>query len=367
MIRAGCRLRGPLVLLVGLFAASVLVALPARGQTSESCAQAVLTPEEVAALLRVDVAEVTRLAEQGAIPARRLESSWRFSCAAVIDWLARDRQAQTGAEDQPVGEAPEDRPADEVFLRGQRVLLGPGDVVVDFGQFYARTDDQALVLANGAIGLATVRREVLTTLVQARVGIFDETEALAAVTFQNREERVLLGATDLGGSRRDEFGGATVGVRHTLVREGRRRPNIIVSVDGYVPSGDRAYIVGGGLVLVKSVDPVAVYASAHYFRAIDRDSAASSAAQPDRSVHVSAGYALALNDTLAISMAVSGVSSRTAADFDDARLRSPGTFGARFGLTSWLARGLYLEPSVSFALTGPGRGFSLGVTVPYSF
>ncbi len=39
----------------------------------------------------------------------------------------------------------------------------------------------------------------------------------------------------------------------------------------------------------------------------------------------------------------------------------------QFGLTSWLAKGLYIEPTVSFGLNGPGDSFALGVTVPYTF
>ena len=37
------------------------------------------------------------------------------------------------------------------------------------------------------------------------------------------------------------------------------------------------------------------------------------------------------------------------------------------GITSWLAKGLYIEPSVSLGLTGPGNSVAFGVTVPYTF
>ena len=54
-------------------------------------------------------------------------------------------------------------------------------------------------------------------------------------------------------------------------------------------------------------------------------------------------------------------------DFDDATLRSQELFSLNFGLTSWLAKGLYIEPTVSFGLNGPGDSFALGVTLPYTF
>ena len=81
---------------------------------------------------------------------------------------------------------------------------------------------------------------------------------------------------------------------------------------------------------------------------------------------MSMGYALALNDTLTLSTSVSGVFSG-ATRFDNAALRQQDSFSLAFGLTSWLAKGLYIEPSVSFGLNGPGDSFAFGVTVPYSF
>jgi excisionase family DNA binding protein len=47
----------------------------------------VLTAGEVAALLRVDEAEVVDLAGRGELPGRRVGDVWRFSRAAVLAWL----------------------------------------------------------------------------------------------------------------------------------------------------------------------------------------------------------------------------------------------------------------------------------------
>jgi hypothetical protein len=74
-------------------------------------------------------------------------------------------------------------------------------------------------------------------------------------------------------------------------------------------------------------------------------------------VDLAVGYGLGLNDTVAISLAVAGALARTTS-LDGATSRRPSIFSARFGLTAWLARGLYIEPSVSFGLTGPGETVS---------
>ena len=308
-------------------------------------------------------------------PARVSRASRLLITACLVGGLillSREASGQTAppaAEGQtpPVGEAPEERPAEEIFLRGQRLLLGRGGLVVDFGLVYGRSDDYALATIDGGVGLATVRQQVWTKFLQARVGLFTETEAFAGVTFNARENRRFFGGIDLARDRQDAFGGTSLGIRRTLIKEGARRPNIIATLTGHIASDDRPHLVGAGLVFVKSVDPAALFLNTNYFHAVGRRASAASVLAPEYTVDVSVGYALAVNDTLALNMAVSGVFAGGGTAFDTTQFRQPGTFSARFGVTSWVARGLYVEPSVSIGLSGPGRSFAFGLTFPYAF
>ena len=47
----------------------------------------VLTLEQLATLLELDVDAVRALAEQGDLPGRKLGEQWRFSRAAILAWL----------------------------------------------------------------------------------------------------------------------------------------------------------------------------------------------------------------------------------------------------------------------------------------
>lgn len=49
---------------------------------------AALTPAQAAELLQVDERLVVELAEAGELPGRLLGGHWRFSRAALLDWLA---------------------------------------------------------------------------------------------------------------------------------------------------------------------------------------------------------------------------------------------------------------------------------------
>lgn len=347
-----------------------LPAAPAAAQTAPPCPTAVLTVMEAADLLRLGEAEVERLASEGSIPARRVATTFRFNCEALLSWLAEaaKRRPETGAASQGqtavIGEAPEEREAGDVFLRGQRVLLDRGDVVLDVGGFYGRNSEQVLAAVGGGIALATVEQSTFTTLLLGRVGVFDETELFLGTAFHAGRTRQFFGATDLANSRRRELAGIQLGVRRTLVREDAGRPDVIVSVSGQVPAGDAPSAAGTGVVVVKRVDPVVLFANGNYFRVFAGSDARTRSAR--NRGDLSMGYGLALNDTLAISMSVSAVFSGSLL-FDDESLRQSGRYAARFGLTSWLAKGLYVEPSISFGLAGPGHYVVLGVTVPYTF
>jgi excisionase family DNA binding protein len=51
-------------------------------------AEEVLTADDVALLLRVSPKTVKRMAGDGRMPGQRVGRAWRFSKAAVLDWLA---------------------------------------------------------------------------------------------------------------------------------------------------------------------------------------------------------------------------------------------------------------------------------------
>jgi len=47
----------------------------------------VLTLDEASELLRIDAEELTKLAESGDVPGRRLGDEWRFTRSALLNWL----------------------------------------------------------------------------------------------------------------------------------------------------------------------------------------------------------------------------------------------------------------------------------------
>jgi hypothetical protein len=269
-------------------------------------------------------------------------------------------------QDKPIGEAPDERNADDIFLRSQRVLLGRGQTVVDFGQFYSRSEVLQLAVVENSLALATDQHALFTTALVGRIGILSETELFAGASFNHLRRRLFVGLTELAHSTRSESGNVDVGVRRTVLREAPGRPDVIATFSTQLPTGDDPYTLGGGLVLVKSLDPVALFAGSNYRWSLPRDLDGGRRLESAHSVDVSLGYGLALNDRLAISTVASALFARAVALQSTASRRTD-SFSLRFALTSSLARGLYIEPSVSLGLSGPGQSFAMGVTLPYSF
>lgn len=375
-------------------------------QAPVPCSEPVLTLEEAAELLRVEAGDLAALAGDGAAPGRRIGESWRFSCTALMGWLAGDTASASAVEldsmtglsatpgalgpdslatviaagmagqtadgkepvdapDESIGEAPEAPTAEDVFLRTQRVLLAPGDMTFDFGVFYAERNGRLLTVVDDAIALATLEQGTVLSALQMRLGIARETELFAGASYSSQERNFYLGDDKLASSSESDLGSIRLGLRRTLLREGPGRPSMVASLDGFIPTGDMSYAAGFGLSFVKSIDPVALFASLSYRHTFDEEFDDITRLEPEQRLDAVFGYALALNDTLSIntSIAASFAAATEFPEFPGVELRQQDSYAVQFGLTSWLARGVYVEPVLSYQLDGPDDGFAVGLSV----
>lgn len=389
-------------LAVRVCCATACAAIPALAGAAGACQSAVLTLPETAALLRVDVREVERLAGGGEIPGRRIGESWRFNCAAVMAWLTGDAagnpsisfehplgpqemggvtgrnsvasqqelpepESEAGGDEtdfgeESIGEAPDERTAEDVLLRDQRVLVGSRKLSLNWGQFYSRSDSLAFASNGEGDVLTTFERSALLTTFQARIGVGDQIETFVSTSYVNQDTDLILGGQKISSSGQSEFGDVTLGFRRTLLRESMSRPNVIGTLAARIPTEDSSYAIGGGLGFVKSFDPVALFASFNYTYTFSEGFAEVARLEPEHRLDTSVGFALALNDTHSLSGSLSAVFTG-AARFPNATLRQRDAFSLGFGLTSRVSPGVYLEPAVSLGLGGVADGFAVGISI----
>jgi excisionase family DNA binding protein len=373
----------------------------------------VLSLDEAAALLRVKPEAVRALAEAQRIPARRVGDTWRFSRAALLEWLKGERPAETsGAKPTPsaadpaelvarelptttarggmpesstriaqadpaakpqasgpppptVGERPATPTAEEIALRDQSVLLKRGAATVDLGVLYSYSEQTLFPVVRAeqrTVGaIATVRYGLLDDLqLNLRVpGVWRRTATYTDAS---------IAATNSARVTRDDYAGdASLSLLGVATREAAGRPNIIWSLDVVVPTGPGDQGVGGGLVLSKSYDPAVIFAGFSYLYGLEIDPADSRRSLAKNNFGLNLGYTYALNDALAISTLFVGT-YRNASSPDGISIPPPRErYQLQFGMTWLLARGLFIEPAVAMRLGSANPELTFSLNFPYSF
>ena len=376
-------------------------------------APAVLDLDEAAALLRVKPEAVRELAQAQRIPARRVGDSWRFSRAALLQWLgaaqvgvaptaplgrldplepaqvpsgalpalgergatpevssrtaraAPESRAEASPPPPTVGERPTAATAEEVALRDQRALLKRGAVTVDLGVSYSYSEQSFFPFVRQ-------ERRSLAVNTALRYGLIDDMQVtLRLPAASSRIKTFTLGTT--GGASTQSAaseastGDVTLSLRGVALREAVGRPNVIWSIDTVLPSGPGDRGLGAGLVVSKSYDPAVIFAGLNYLRGLALDPADPRRLLPRHNLGLSMGYTYAVNDALALS-------SVFASSFRSATSTAGGSFPAprerhqiQFGMTWLLARGLFVEPAVAMRLGGEHPDLAVSLNLAYTF
>ena len=147
-----------------------------------------------------------------------------------------------------------------------------------------------------------------------------------------------------------------------------RRPNVIWTVDAMVPTGPGDSGLGTGITLSKSYDPLVLFGGVSYMRGMSVDLGDARRVLAQNNWRTTLGYAYAVNESLALNSSfASSYRSPTSAT-------SPGTTQAarerhqlQFGMTWLVERGLFIEPSVAFAVGTSSPDVAVSLHVPYTF
>ncbi|MGH8008789.1 MAG: transporter, partial [Candidatus Binatia bacterium] len=231
---------------------------------------------------------------------------------------------------------------------------------------------------------AQVEQDSFASIYTLRYGLINDLQLFTSIPLFYQTNTVDIGGSGNGisGQRRSrtrtEWGNVSVGLRYALIKEGVGYPDVIPTIVGQIPTGRNSGSIGGGVALVKSLDPAVLFANFNYRHAfIDDSSVDLSRLLPEAedTFDVTFGYAFALNDTLTLNTAVAGFFTQrtkfdsTLASGQEVRgiLSSQERLSLQLGLTSLLTENLYIEPSVSFGLTGTGSNAAFGVNIPYTF
>lgn len=367
-------------------------------QAAESMEQLppALTVEEAANLLRIDIDTLELMATANTIPGRRLllgdgTQTFRFSRDALIQWLenAESRQATTHTPelgtasvkppaetstndldasassrgtDETIGTEREQPTSTEVFLRNQSLTSTAGEVGFDLGIFYSRQDNQVLVIDdNPRLETTTNRIGLIQGVV--RYSSNDDTDIFVRGSAEWRDARLRLDDRYQRINGENSRTNLAVGVRHVFIKEGVGRPELILGLEGRVPTGTSSSGASASLSFVKSLDPAVLFGSIAYTHIDSERFSDTTILESEHTTRFDIGYALAMSDRFSLNVSMeAGYRSRT--QFDDIVLPEDDYAGLQIGVTIKMSPTLYIQPVIGYSLSGIGGAYTFGVSIP---
>jgi hypothetical protein len=265
-------------------------------------------------------------------------------------------------------EAEEARRATEVFLREQLVLSRRGELSLEVDTFYSTGTRNQFVRSDGGVAFIERTNQTVSTTVIPRYGIIDGLELDLAIPFGYAKQEIDFGVTR---SSTDDFGlGDIAGrLRYQLWSETGARPALILELEGKSRTrsapllGTDNWNVGGGVTLVKTLDPVVFFGRLGYTATLERQGR-----DPGDQIRYQLGMGFSLNDRVSFKMQVDGAAvGRAKLNGQEISGSSLNIIGLLFAVTTRATRYLFVEPVVSIGLTDDTPDVVAGFDLVYQF
>ena len=298
--------------------------------------------------------------------------------SALLDITGRgpagDATPGSGKEPEKIGEKREVPTAEEVSLRGQQVLLRPQQLTLELDFSYTRSEQAGITVVPIAgqpiIANSLGEQDLFIWQFIARYGLPYDLLFVASLPLIH-DQRTITAAvpgtsiTDETSDTRTETADLFLALRHTTVKEGVGYPEVILSLQTLIPTHKSSYGIGGGITLIKRVDPVALFANFNYLHVFSREFEDLTRLRNENIFTIDYGFAFSINESLAMSTSVLGTFTGQT-KFDNVTLDSIERFFLRTSLTALLTERLFVEPFVSFSLNGNDI-VTVGIDIPYTF
>ena len=175
------------------------------------------------------------------------------------------------AEENRQKEAEETKRLTELYLRNQNVFLRKNEVMIELDTFYNRNSQQNLIPVTGGVALVQTTRRFVDNTIIARYGFLtDGLEVdLIAPVFVHAEVENNFG-TETTTQEENGFGDLAAAIRYQVWYERGNRPSLVLDVEGKSRTGGNGLLgtgtwnAGGGVTLIKSIDPVVFFGRIGY-------------------------------------------------------------------------------------------------------
>ena len=292
-------------------------------------------------------------------------------------------QFTVSAEDKPASQAPtvpsegdrkkeaeEIKRLQDLYLRNISVFIRRGEVIQELNSFYStdrRTDFLQISPTNATLISTTRRFFDVTTF--TRIGLATGLELDVIVpAFVYAEQEIDSGTTTTKTVSRG-LGDVSAALRYQLLYERGIRPSVIVDVMGRFPTGGQtlrgtdSYFAGGGISLLKTLDPVVFFGRIGYMETFPRHGR-----NLGNIIEYSFGMGFSLNDRVSFNMQVTNsLIGRTTLLGQSVRGSGLEIANLLFITTVLITKKLFIEPVVGIGLTDDAFDATLGLRIPYRF
>ena len=298
----------------------------------------------------------------------------------------RNSKPDTGAEtiDAPIGEKDKDEDAHLLFLRQSSVLLKPGHFDVELNAVYRRNEKVRYVPGlqeDGSFASREAIRRELETRLALRAAIMNRVEAFISVPFLYTSEEELVETGQVVDKDDVGIGDIIFGLKTQVLQERQDRPEVIFAVTGIAPTGadlfagDRdaitlgggCWAVAAGVTLIKSFDPVVLFAGVDYIHRFPKTSFDREIA-PGHEIAYGFGLGFAVNDAITLSSQIQGAYlGDTEVDGRISEGSSAEPLSVRMGLTWSFGSRRYMESFFTFGLSNDAPDSVMGASVTQRF
>jgi outer membrane putative beta-barrel porin/alpha-amylase len=278
---------------------------------------------------------------------------------------AQRSEAEQKAEDVQK-QAEEAQRALDIFLREQRVLFKRGELALELGLFYSQDTNDTFLRSGPDTVFAKLTKRTFIPSLTLRYGLVNDLELDLLLPFYGyAEQKIDVGTARL---RMSDAGlGDIAGlVRYQVWHERGSSPDVIVDVgfksrtagDSLLGTGN--WNIGGGITLVKTLDPVVFFGRVGYTYTFEH-------AGLDRGNQIAflGGTGFSLNDRVSLSMQVNGIFETENTKLNGRTISgsSQESVSLQLGVTVQLTKHVFVEPLVSFGLTDDAPDVVLGFNI----
>jgi len=263
-------------------------------------------------------------------------------------------------------QAEEAQRALDIFLRDQRVLFRRGELALELGLFYSQDTQETFLRSDTNVAFAKLTKRTILPNLTLRYGLINDLEIDLLVPFYGYAEQKI----DVGTARQrisDDGAGDIAGlVRYEVWHERGSSPDVILDMRvksrtaGNSLLGTGTWSLGGGITLVKALDPVVFFSRVGYTYTFAHDGF-----DPGNEIAFLGGLGFSLNDRVSLNTQVNGTFNTENTKLNGRSIHgsSQESVSLQFGVTVQLTKHIFVEPLVSFGLTDDAADLGFGLNV----